>query len=367
MWNCLWSDTGKEYNVQELKEMLQTSNRYIQTLHQESDNQENIVADKERSIDELESSLRQGIKRPYILYRNFYSRQKKLTLNATTFRSSLSEHKKTIHALIKKNESLEATLKSNKLLANNNLEFSQNSQFQNIQLQKSLQANINSKQQSINRLTTENRKQADMIKTLLLESTDKKSLENELKTLKTQLKSSTKESQLFKLKMENQRAELKNLNTKSNQVSSLNAEIAILKSQLDEKKKSADDAEKELNKCKKNIQQLEQEIQHQERYQQKKIKQLEQEIRGYEEILNDLDGYSKPEIVENQECAICCEIFSEERKRVAYGPCGHSMACLECSETMLNKTTVNGKGRNSKECPICRADIKSTIVLQGIY
>ena len=88
MWNCLWSDTGKEYNVQELKEMLQTSNRYIQTLHQESEAQENnrikrmlgsysiIVADKERSIDELETSLRQGIKRPYILYRNFYSRQK---------------------------------------------------------------------------------------------------------------------------------------------------------------------------------------------------------------------------------------------------------------------------------------------------
>ena len=279
-----------------------------------------------------------------------FIRAKKISLNATTFRSFLSEHKERIDSLMKKNESLEATLKSNELLANNNFK-----------------ANINSKQQIINRLTTENRKQADMIKTLLVASTDKKSLENELKTLKTRLKNSENESQLFKLKMENQRAELKNLNTKSNQVSSLNAEIAILKSQLDEKKKSTDDADKELNKCKNKIQQLEQEIQHQERYQQKKIKQLEQEIKGYEEILNDLDGYSKPEIVENQECAICCEIFSEERKRVAYGPCGHSMACLECSETMLNKTTANGKGRNSNECPICRADIKSTIVLQGIY
>ena len=69
MWSdCLWGDTGEDYNVQDLKEMLQTSNRYIQTLHQESEAQENIVADKERSIDELESSLRQGIKRPYILY-----------------------------------------------------------------------------------------------------------------------------------------------------------------------------------------------------------------------------------------------------------------------------------------------------------
>ena len=285
-----------------------------------------------------------------------------------SFRSSLSDHierfRITENSLIQKNESLEATIKSN------NLEFSH--------LHKSLQANINSKQQIINRLTTENRKQADIIKDLLktldLQKTllsAKKTLENELEILKTQLENSTKESQFFKLKMENQRAELKNLNTKSNQVSSLNAEIAILKSELDEKKKSTDDADRELNKCKKKIQQLEQEKQHQERYQQKKIKQLEQEIRGYEEILKDLDGYSKPEVPvdenSNQECAICCEIFSEDRKRVAYGPCGHSMACLECSETILKKAKANVKERKGAECPICRADIESTIILQGIY
>ena len=217
---------------------------------------------------------------------------------------------------------------------------------------KSLQANINSKQQSINRLTTENRKQADRINTLLATATGKTLLENELKTLKTQLKNSTEQSQLFKQKMENQRAELKILNTKSNQVSLLNTEIAKLKTQLDEKKMSIRDAQSELNTCK------------------KKIQQLEQEIRGYQEILNDLDGDSKVELVENanQECAICCEIFSEDRKRVAYGPCGHSMACVECSETMLRKTTTNiARGRKSAECPICRAEIKSTIILQGIY
>ena len=255
---------------------------------------------------------------------------------------SFSEHvdrfRITEYKLIEKIESLEANIRRN------NFDFDK--------LHKSLQANINSKQQSINRLTTENRKQADRINSLLIMTADKRSLDNELKTLKNQLKNSTEQSQLFQQKMENQRAELKNLNTKSNQVSLLNTEIVKLKSQLDEKKKSMSDADRELGACK------------------KKIEQLEQEIRGYQEILNDLDGDSKVEVIENanQECAICCEIFNEDRKRVAYGPCGHSMACVECSETMLRKTTANiVRGRKNAECPICRAEIKSTIILQGIY
>ena len=251
----------------------------------------------------------------------------------------------------RRNESLQAEINSkeqtisylksrafNKPIADSHAETDSETEIvQLIEKNKSLQANTNSKQQSINRLTTENRKQADRINSLLLVATDKKSLENELKSLKQ--------------KMENQRAELKNLNTKSNQVSLLNAEIAKLKSQLDEKKKSISDADRELNTC------------------QKKIQQLEQEIKGYGEILNDLDG-SNQEIVENsnQECAICCEIFGEDRKRVAYGPCGHSMTCVECSETMQRKTTANDvRGRKRSECPICRAEIKSTIILQGIY
>ena len=222
---------------------------------------------------------------------------------------------------------------------------------------KSLQENINCKQQSINQLTAENRKQLDKINSLLHEATDKKSLENELKSLKTQLKNSAEQSEILKKKMENQRAELKNLNTKSNQVSLLNAEIARLKSQLEARNQLIHDANGDLNTCK------------------TKIQQLEQEISQYEEILNDLDnspnfGTPKEESVENssQECAICCEVFSEDRKRVGYGPCGHSMACVECSETMLRKTTANVvRGRKSANCPICRTEIESTIILQGIY
>ena len=216
---------------------------------------------------------------------------------------------------------------------------------------KSLQANINSKQQSINQLTTENRVQADKINGLLLVATDKRSLENELKSLKTQLKNSTEQNQHFKQKMENQKAELKILTTKSNTISLLNSEIANLKSQLEEKQQAIDDSDTELDTCN------------------KKIQQLEHEIKQYEEILNDLDGHSKLATEENssQECAICCELFSEDRKRVAYGPCGHSMTCVECSDTMLRKPTAGRMSRKSTNCPICRSQIESTIILQGIY
>ena len=211
---------------------------------------------------------------------------------------------------------------------------------------------INCKQQLINQLTTENSKQLARINDLLLLATDTKSLENELKSLKTQLKNSTEHGQILKQKIENQRAELKNLNTKSNQVSLLNTEIERLKSQLKAKQQVIHDADRELGTCK------------------NKIEQLEQEISEYGEILKDLDSNPKEESVENssQECAICCEVFSEARKRVAYGPCGHSMVCVECSETMLRKTTANVvRGRKSANCPICRTEIESTITLQGIY
>ena len=174
------------------------------------------------------------------------------------------------------------------------------------------------------------------------------SLENELKTLQTELKNSTEQSEILKQKMENQRAELKNLYKKNTKIPLLNAEIEKLKSQLDEKKHSISDADLELNAS--------------------KTQQLEKEIKGHGEILNDLELFK----ISNQECAICCEIFSKDRKRVAYGPCGHSMACLECSETMLQeksrKTAANiVRGRKNAECPICRAEIKTTIVLQGVY
>ena len=215
----------------------------------------------------------------------------------------------------------------------------------------SLQVDINSKQQSINSLTSKNRMQAEEISSLQLVSTSNKTLENELKSTKLQLKDTTEKNQLLKRKMENQTAELKNLNTKRTQVSALNAEISKLKKQLEEKTKIIRDGDNELYTVKKNV------------------SDLEQAMEVYKEIISDLDNTSKIELVEDssKECTICCEVFNEDRKKVAYGPCGHNIACTECSHALLRKTAANAVRGQKQDCPICRSEIKSTIVLQGIY
>ena len=218
---------------------------------------------------------------------------------------------------------------------------------------KSMQASITSKQQSINRLTSDNRKQMDKIDSLSIVSTSNKKIENELKSTKIQLNDSTEQNKLLKQKMENQRTELKNLNTKSTQISMLNAEIAKLKLQLEEKKRAIRDRDNELYTCN------------------KKINDLEQQIMRYDEIMDDLDDQREMKLPvaedSNRECTICCEVFTEDRKKVAYGPCGHNIACIECSEAILRKTMATAVRGQKKVCPICRADIKTTLVLEGIY
>ena len=56
-----WKDTGKDYNVEELKSELQSSNRFFEALLRQLDIQNHSVAYQARSIKELKSSLRQGI------------------------------------------------------------------------------------------------------------------------------------------------------------------------------------------------------------------------------------------------------------------------------------------------------------------
>ena len=214
-----------------------------------------------------------------------------------------------------------------------------------------LKANIISKQQSINSLTSANRIQSEEINSLQLVSSSNKTLENELKSTKYELKDVKEQNQLLKRRIENQKTELKNLNTKSNQVSALNSEISKLKKQLEEKKKIIRDGDNELYTSK------------------KKISDLEQEMDVYKEIVSDLDNCSKIELVEDssKECTICCEVFSEDRKKVAYGPCGHNIACAECSQALLRKTAANAVRGQKQDCPICRSEIKSILILEGIY
>ena len=62
------------------------------------------------------------------------------------------------------------------------------------------------------------------------------------------------------------------------------------------------------------------------------------------------------------ECPICFESVSLERKWTAFIPCGHR-TCTECAQQIssLPRTT------NCKKCPNCREIINSFLVLEGIY
>ena len=62
------------------------------------------------------------------------------------------------------------------------------------------------------------------------------------------------------------------------------------------------------------------------------------------------------------ECPICFESVSLERKWTAFIPCGHR-TCTDCAQQIssLPRTT------NCKKCPNCRETINSFLVLEGIY
>ena len=121
------------------------------------------------------------------------------------------------------------------------------------------------------------------------------------------------QNQVYKQRIENQRTQLKNLNTKGNLVVKLNKEVTKLRTQLEAKTKI--------------IQKL------------RKIRDS------------------------SQECTICCEVFSKDRKKIAFAPCGHAIVCVECSKEMKRNTRWGKKN----ECPICRSEIKLTLTLEGIY
>ena len=173
---------------------------------------------------------------------------------------------------------------------------------------------------------------------------EKKLVEETLKTMSDKLRCSTEEIKICKQKIENQRTQLSNLNTKSNQINKLNTEIIKLKTQLTEK---ADLIQKS------NLM----------------ITQLEQNMTVYAEIVNNIDKSSqknsKTETVGefNQECTICCEEFNKDRKKIAFGPCGHCIVCSECSKAMKR----NVGRRQKSDCPICRTEIAFTLALEGIY
>ena len=62
------------------------------------------------------------------------------------------------------------------------------------------------------------------------------------------------------------------------------------------------------------------------------------------------------------DCPICFEDISLERKWTAFLPCGHR-TCSECAD----KISVLPRATNRRKCPNCRENINCFLVLEGIY
>ena len=73
------------------------------------------------------------------------------------------------------------------------------------------------------------------------------------------------------------------------------------------------------------------------------VKDLEEKISEYQRIINENDREMENHSHSNRVCSFCFEEYTNDRKQVAFGPCGHSPICTGCF------TVENG----TKTCPIC--------------
>ena len=87
---------------------------------------------------------------------------------------------------------------------------------------------------------------------------------------------------------------------------------------------------------------------------------LIQQKRDFEAKIRALDAELKESKVD--ECPICFEEASIERKWTAFLPCGHR-TCTECAD----KISALPRNTNRRKCPSCRENINCFLVLEGIY
>ena len=73
------------------------------------------------------------------------------------------------------------------------------------------------------------------------------------------------------------------------------------------------------------------------------VKDLEEKIAEYQRIINENDREMENSSHSNRACSFCFEEYTNDRKQVAFGPCGHSPICTSCF------TAEKG----TKVCPIC--------------
>ena len=82
---------------------------------------------------------------------------------------------------------------------------------------------------------------------------------------------------------------------------------------------------------------------------------MQQRLSEYEDIINQRDD----EFTGTKACSVCYEDINENRKLMAFGPCGHQI-CRTCSGSIR-------KEPGGKKCPICRSTINYYLKLEGCY
>ena len=101
---------------------------------------------------------------------------------------------------------------------------------------------------------------------------------------------------------------------------------------------------------------------------QSELKMENTQKRALEAKIKNLDDQlKKPKI---DECTICFEEVSANRKWTAFNPCGHRV-CSDCADKFCNKTSAPRwpaiQNTNRQKCPHCRQNVNSFLVLEGIY
>ena len=99
----------------------------------------------------------------------------------------------------------------------------------------------------------------------------------------------------------------------------------------------------------------------------KVLEQKQLEAKSQLKLKNDQkreleEKIKKLETPKEDECPICFEPISIDRKWTAFIPCGHR-TCSECAD----KISALPRSTNKRKCPNCRENIISFLVLEGIY
>ena len=199
-------------------------------------------------------------------------------------------------------------------------------------------------QQTINKLKNK-------INYLLEVQSNKEALENNFIEISAKLQDVREQNQVYKQRIENQRIELKNLNTKREQVSQLTLRTISLKNEIEQKTHALQHSQDKLRLYATKIENLEQNIT--EYKDSIEIVKKQSELQSHMKTIDDSSG----------ECIICSHEFTADKKKVAFGPCGHCTVCIGCTK----KLKKNARGQQRANCPVCRKDIVSTITLEGIY